>query len=132
MDFAGLSDQRRAPHGVAHHKSSVVSDRRPRIPLGRGVRDGWATAGEAEAPDAADHRQAAYFLQVLAQRRRVSDERINKFQKGLAIAHADGDVEGASGFRRLLRGEEHDRQVVDEMIENLRRRFSTNVRTSSC
>jgi hypothetical protein len=123
MEFAGLSDERRTQHSVARHKSnrsSLVSDRRARGPLGHGVRD---AAGDTETPEAADHRQAAYFLQVLAQNRRLSDERIDKFQRALAISQADGDVEGACGFRRLLRSEEHDRQQLDHMIENLRRRF---------
>lgn len=130
MDFAGLSYERRAQRAVARHKSSLsslVSDRRARNPLGRGIRDGSITAGEAEAPEVADHHQAAYFLQVLAQSRRASDERVDKFHRGLAIAQADGDVDGAVGFRRLLRSEEHERQAVDEMIANLQRRFSARI-----
>jgi hypothetical protein len=127
MDIADLSDERRAPQVIARYKSNLVFDRRARSPLGRGVRDGLVTTREAEAPEAADHSQAAYFLRVLGQNRRVGDERIEKYQRALAIAQADGDVEGASGFRRLLRGEEQDRQLLDDMIEKLQRRFPSRI-----
>jgi len=128
MDFAGLSDEHRAPPTVARHRSNVASDRRARAAHGRAVRpeaeNGSAAADHVAAAEAADYRQAAYFLRLLTQSRLLGDERINKYSRAVATFEAKGDAEGAAGFRRRLRTEERDRQVVDRMIENLRRRFS--------
>jgi len=129
MDFAGLSDELRAPHTVARHRSAVAADRRGRGAHGRTVRSetvnrpAGAVDDSAAAPETADHRQAAYFLRLLTQSRRLSDDRINKYSRAVAGFEANGDAEGAAGFRRRLRTEERDRQVVDRMIENLHRRF---------
>jgi hypothetical protein len=78
----------------------------------------------AAAPETADHRQADYFLRLLTQSRRLNDHRIGEYHKAIARAGADGDAEGASAFRRMVRIEEQDRRTVDGLIENLRRRFA--------
>lgn len=122
MDSAGLSDERRA-HSVARHTSKPVSDRRGRIPHRHGARDGSVPGPEAVAAETADRQQAAYFLRLLIQNRRLIDERIDKHHRAIAAREADGDSEGATGHRRLLRGEEQDRHALDGMIENLHRRF---------
>lgn len=122
MDFAGLSDARRA-HPVARHTSNLGSDRWGRIPHSRAARDASVADAEADAFETADRRQAAYFLWLLVQNRRLSEERIDKFHTAIAACEADGDAEGATGFRRLLRNEQQDRQALDEMLENLHRRF---------
>jgi hypothetical protein len=106
-----MADELRAPHTVAPHGSNVASDRRTRGLHGRA------------AAETADCRQAAYFLRLLCQSRLLSDDRINKYSRAVASFEAKGDAEGAAGFRRRLRTEERDRQVVDRMIENLHRRF---------
>jgi trans-aconitate methyltransferase len=84
-------------------------------------------AGEVESPTAAhetaDHLQAEYFLRVLAQSRHHVDHRIGKYEKAIAAAEAAFDTEGASGLRRMVCAEEQDRQTLDRLIENLRRRF---------
>ena len=78
----------------------------------------------AAAPQAADHRQAEYFLRLLTQSRRHLDRRIGEYQKSIAIVEAAGDAEGASGLRRMARIQEQDRQTLDGLIENLHRRFA--------
>jgi hypothetical protein len=77
----------------------------------------------AAAPDAADQRQADYFLRLLSQNRRVVDHRIDGYHKAIAVAEANGDTEGACGLRRMARIEEQDRNTLDGLIENLHRRF---------
>lgn len=81
----------------------------------------------AAASETADHRQAEYFLRLLAQSRRLADHRIDRYRKAIATAEANGDVDGAIGFRRVARIEEQDRQTLDSLIENLRRRFPLGV-----
>jgi hypothetical protein len=75
------------------------------------------------APEMADQRQADYFLRLLTENRRLIDYRVDGYHKVIAMAEADGDVEGACGFRRLARIDEQDRQTLDGLIKNLRRRF---------
>jgi hypothetical protein len=127
MDFAGLSDEHGAQHTVAWHKSDIASNRRPRGPhtVRSGITNTSAVGVDhfAAASEQADHLQAAYFLSVLTQSRRINDHRIDKYQRGIAASVADGDMERAAGFRRLLRIEERDRQALERMIQNLNRRF---------
>ena len=78
----------------------------------------------AETPD---HRQAEYFLRLLTQSHRLSDHRIERYRKAIAAFDANGDVEGAASFRRMACSEEQDRQTLDSLIENLRRRFPLGV-----
>ncbi len=83
-------------------------------------------AGDVEAASAnetADYLQAEYFLRLLAQNRRHIDHRIAEYQKAIATAQAAGDTEGAATLRRMEHGEELDRQTLDGLIQNLRRRF---------
>jgi hypothetical protein len=84
-------------------------------------------AGDAEssatAHETADQLQAEYFLRLLAQNRHHVDHRIGKCQKAIAAAEAAGDTEGANGLRRMASAEEQDRQTLDRLIENLRRRY---------
>ena len=77
----------------------------------------------AAANETADQRQAEYFLRMLAQSRHHVDHRIGTYQKAIAAAEAAGDTEGAGGLRRTAWAEEQDRQTLDGLIENLRRRF---------
>ena len=77
----------------------------------------------AAANETADQRQAEYFLRLLAQSRHHVDHRIGTYQKAIAAAEAAGDTEGAGGLRRMACAEEQDRQTLDRLIENLRRRF---------
>jgi hypothetical protein len=75
------------------------------------------------APETADHRQAEYFLRLLTQSRVLSDHRMDRYHKAIATFEANGDGEGAASFRRMASIEEQDRQTLDSLIENLRRRF---------
>jgi hypothetical protein len=142
MDVAGLSDERDA-RSVVTHRSSGTRDRRghqPRGYTGRSVPAHVRQAGSTPtAPttnqaadavdratvvaDTADQRQADYFLRLLTQNRRLIDQRIDGYHKAIAIAEAKGDAEGVSVFRRTARIEEHERNVLDAMIDNLHRRF---------
>jgi hypothetical protein len=77
----------------------------------------------AAASETADQLQADYFLRLLAQNRRLIDHRIDGHQKAIAVSEANSDPEGACAFRRMARIEEHEREILDGLIENLRRRF---------
>ena len=59
--------------------------------------------------------------------RRLSDHRIDEYRKAITTAEANGDAEGARVFRRMMLGEEQDRQSIDGMIDGLRLRFSRRV-----
>ena len=141
MDFAGLSDERGA-RSVAAQVSSGARDRRlPRshrriarseqIYGNRGKSMPSLTvsppAGDVDsaiaASETADHRQAEYFLRLLTQTRRLSDQRIDRYLRAIATTEANGDVEGAGSFRRMAHIEEQDRQTLESLIENLCRRF---------
>jgi hypothetical protein len=88
-------------------------------------------AGDVESPaaahEAADRRQAEYFLRLLTQSRRHIDHRIAEYEKAIATAQAAGDTEGANTLRRMERVEEEDRQTLDHLVSNLRRRFPVRV-----
>ena len=88
-----------------------------------------------DASETAGRRQAAYFLRQLTQSRRLSDDRIGKYNKAIVAFQANGDTEGATRFRSMLRTEERDRHTVEGLIENLHRRFGfrtpDEVRSSS-
>jgi hypothetical protein len=71
----------------------------------------------ASLAETADHRQADYFLRLLTRNRRLIDQRIDEYQKAIALLEANGDVEGACGFRRLAYIEDQDRQTLDGLIE---------------
>jgi hypothetical protein len=85
-------------------------------------------AGDVESPasanETADYLQAEYFLRLLAQSRRHIDHRIAEYHKAIAAAQAAGDTEGAATLRRMEHIEEQDRQTLEDLIQNLRRRFS--------
>ncbi|CQD22601.1 hypothetical protein BN000_05662 [Mycobacterium europaeum] len=74
--------------------------------------------------DVADRRQADYFVRLLSQNRRLIDQRIDDYQKAIATAQANGDVDAVGNLRRMARIEEQDRDSVDGMLEKLRRRFA--------
>lgn len=85
-------------------------------------------AGECPAgAEPADRLQADYFLRLLAQWRGHIDHRIRAYRKAIAGAEAALDTAGAGNLRRLVRTEERDRQIVDAMVESLRRRFPIQV-----
>jgi hypothetical protein len=75
--------------------------------------------------EAADLRQADYFLRLLSQNRRLVEHRIEGYHKAIVGAEASGNTEGASGLRRLARVEEQERDTLTSLIEKLRRRFPT-------
>lgn len=139
MDFAGLSEERDA-RSVTPHGSSGARDRRGRKPHVTAVRPvpghvhqpgsalttsrpAGAFDRAALAADAADQRQADYFLRLLSQNRRLIDQRIDGYHKAIAVAEAKGDAESACVFRRTARVEEQERATLDGLIGNLQRRF---------
>ncbi|OMC10139.1 MULTISPECIES: hypothetical protein [unclassified Mycobacterium] len=127
MDFAGSSDER-ASRSAAAHRSGTALDRRTR-PSPRGVGRSEPVDGKrdadfsAAAAAMADRRQADYFLRLLAQSRRLSEHRIDRYHQAIAVCESNRDAEGAANFRHMLRGEEQERQSLDGMIEGLRQRF---------
>lgn len=127
MDVAGLSHERGA-RPVAARTSISSRDRRAHRSHPSVVRPEPAIdrpAGEADpgAPDAADHRQADYFMRLLTQSRRLVDQRIDEYQQAIAAAQISGDVDAACSLRRMAHIEEQDRQTLDGMLEKLHRRF---------
>src|ERR1700748_1504705 len=102
MDVAGLSHERgarstttrrpagirdRRPHrsgaGSARPEPARIAPGSPVPPVGRTV----------AAPDTADQLQSDYFIRMLAQRRRLIDQRIEEYQRAIAGAEAKGDVD---------------------------------------
>jgi hypothetical protein len=77
----------------------------------------------AAAPATADHQQAEYFVRLLTQSRQRIDQRINSYQRAIAVSEASGDTENIRGLRRMARVEEQDRETVGGLIESLQRRF---------
>jgi hypothetical protein len=128
MDVAGLSDDP-ATRSVAGHSSSSARDRRARRPHSSGVRPGPPTGPAADvelsaaAAETADQLQADYFLRMLVQNRRHTEHRIGEYHKAIAAAEAAGDTDGAASLRRMAHLEQQDRETLDRLIENLRRRF---------
>ncbi len=130
MDVAGLSPERNARSGGA--RRITPRDRRSRRPAHRGqgaAPSAPATdrpAGDADpaTPDAADHRQADYFVRLLSQNRRLIEQRLDDYRKAIVTAQANGDVDAVCNLRRMARIEEQDRDNLDGMLEKLRRRFA--------
>ncbi|WP_322861252.1 hypothetical protein U8D42_11665 [Mycobacterium europaeum] len=132
MDVAGLSHERGSRRGVG------LRDRRAHGPHAGVARPDSARPNPAPAPsadrragdvdpavaDVADRRQADYFVRLLLQNRRLIDQRIDDYQKAIATAQANGDVDAVGNLRRMERTEEQDRDSVDGMLEKLRRRFA--------
>ncbi len=140
MDLAGASHEGGAL-SVAARRPNGARDRRVVSSRGAAVRSeslrvvqpAPTSARTAEAPvedaaaavrETADQLQADYFVRLLMQNRRLIDHRIDEYRKATAAAEAKGDAEGARAFRRLMLGDEHDRQSLDGMIDGLRRRFA--------
>lgn len=73
---------------------------------------------------AGDRRQAEYFMALLKLNLQRVDHRIEKCRAAIAFSQAAGDIENVIGFRDLLRLEQQERQAVEVMIANLRRRFA--------
>lgn len=134
MDVAGLSHERSARPAAPRPINS--RDRRARRPHANVVRPEPARLGQGRsplapsrdadpsAPDAADQSQADYFMRLLLQNRRLSEQRLDDYQKAIIAAQAGGDVEAVCNLRRMARIEEQDRDSLDGMLEKLRRRFA--------
>lgn len=133
MDVAGLSSERSA-RGTRRIGSRDHPVRRPHASVARPEPTGSGPsapaierpAGDAgpAAPDAADQRQADYFMRVLSQNRRLIEQRLDGYQKAIVTAQAGGDVDAVCHLRRMARIEEQDRDNLDGMLERLRSRFA--------
>jgi hypothetical protein len=120
MDAAPMNAHR--PQVVANHRSTRARDRSVRAPH-RGTVHTRAKHS-ANAPATADRRQAEYFVRLLIQTRLRIGDRIDHYQKAISSSEASGDAENVPGLRRMMRAEEQNRQAVEGLIENLRRRFA--------
>ena len=60
---------------------------------------------------------------MLTERCRLIEQRIDEYQREIAISAAAGDVNYARTCRRKMRADERERRVVKRLIDNLRRRF---------
>jgi hypothetical protein len=76
----------------------------------------------ASAVDA-DHRQAEYFLRLLAQGCLRIEQQIDRYQKTIAIAEASGAVDHGRRLRRAMRVEQQERLALTKLIDRLQRRF---------
>jgi hypothetical protein len=130
MDVADLSHER-ATRSMTTPRSASTRERRAHRPgtAGRPSQSLPAveqTGGALDpaAPDTADQLQADYFIRMLAQRRRLIDQRIGEYQRAIANAEAKGDADAVCGFRRLTSAELQDRRMLDGMIDKLCRRFT--------
>ena len=83
-----------------------------------------ATADRA-AVASADDLQPDYFLRMLTQICRRTNLRLDMYRRAITVAEADGDVGYACAFRHLTHIEEHDRQILEGMIDHLQQRFSS-------
>jgi hypothetical protein len=125
---------------VPEHRSNGARDRSVRTSRHRtvgtrpvSVRQGKSLSAQScpattvddsgAAAATADHRQAEYFMRLLTQSRRRIDHRIDDYQKAIAVSEAGGDAQNASSLRRMKGIEEQDRRTVQDLIENLQRRF---------
>ncbi|OBA81321.1 hypothetical protein A9W99_14095 [Mycobacterium sp. 1164966.3] len=70
-----------------------------------------------------DEVDSQYFLRLLYQICRRTNLRIDMYQRGIAVATARGDVGYACAFRHLTQIEEQDRQILQDLIDTLQRRF---------
>ena len=108
------------PVDVRQRKSmSPMTLNRPAVEVERSAAE---PAGES------DHRQADYFLRLLTQRRQRVEDRINKYRRAIATAEASGAVDYAGAYRRKMRIEEEDRQILEGLIGRLQRRFAVPIR----
>jgi hypothetical protein len=100
MDFAGLPRKR-----AARYLQTLVEERvRP-------------------VTEAADQRQADYFVHLLDQICRRINNRIERYQRATTLFEASGDADYACVFRRMALLEEEDRQMLHGLLDNLQRRF---------
>lgn len=110
-----VTEHRSGPVYVCHGKSmSSMTMNRPAATVDHGV---------AAPATTADQRHAEYFRRLLAQSREHIDQRIDTYQRAIAIFEARGEVKRAGGLRRMTRIEEQERQVLDRLIDRLERRF---------
>ncbi len=82
-----------------------------------------AVTPDDPAAEAADRRQAEYFLGLLLQHRRLIAHRIDEYRRGIIAAETGGDAGRAYELRRMARGDEQERRTLDGLIANLQRRF---------
>jgi hypothetical protein len=139
MDPAWTNARRPRPApAVVEQESDSASDRRSgatrpssgRPPARQGKSLSAVTTGRpgdtVDYPGTAvtaDLRQAEYFIRVLTECQRQSEQRIENYRRAIARAEAHGDTENAQSFRRLMRAEDMDRQDVEDMLEGMVRRF---------
>jgi hypothetical protein len=135
--------QRRSPQAVAERLANGVRDQRTRSPRGNMARSRPSLAHQGRSTSAmtmnrrvadvdhpaavpaadSDHRQAEYFLRLLAQSRRQVGQRIDGYQRAIAIAQAGGATNDASGIRQVMRIAEQEQQTLGGLIDRLQRRF---------
>ena len=132
MDAALITKRQQVAPAAAERGSKSARDRDVRTlhrsaagPRLVHVRQGKSASSLAPAapPASADQQQAEYFVRPLRASRQQIDQRIDNYQRAIAISEASGDTDNVRGFRRLARAEEQDRQTVRDLIENLQRRF---------
>jgi hypothetical protein len=119
MASTALPNRRRARYS----HTPVYADGRPGLAYVDQGNTRPAANGDQAAQGTADHQQAEYFVGLLSQSRDLIDQRIDKYERQVAISQASGDVENVRALRRMTVIEEQDRQLLSEMIDNLERRF---------
>ena len=80
-------------------------------------------SGHPAPTGAGGEHRADYLLRLLTQIRQRIDNRVERHRRVAAIFDTSGNVEYAATFRRLRSLEEEDGRILDEIIDNVQRRF---------
>jgi hypothetical protein len=112
--------------GINRPRPPVAQRRRPQA-----VADRLASADLARSRSSvvqrpaadADRLQAEYFLRLLAENHGQLGQRIDEYQKAIAIAQVRGATDDVTGIRQVMRIAEHERRTLGKLIDRLRQRF---------
>lgn len=116
-------DFRRRPHGSPVRPGAAYARQGGVTPQASASQTTGQDDRLATVAEAADQRQADYFLRLLNQNRRVVEHRIEGYRKAIANAEASGNTEGAASLRRMARVDEQERDTLTSLIDKLHRRF---------
>src|SRR4051812_21042002 len=94
---------------------------KPQISMRKRDIDRPAAPDDHAAGGPAEHPQTDDVLALLSQICRRTNLRIDMYHRATALADADGHLERAGCFRHLIQIEELDRQILERLIDQIRR-----------
>ena len=109
-----------ATPGVRANRHRTGSNRTPHFTHGKPLPP-LARDLSAVSTPTADHRQAAYFVQLLTQHLEHVERRIDKSRKAVTDSGAGDEIDHVRGCLTLV--EEQERQALVTLIAKLQRRF---------